>query len=76
MRVKPFIVVKPTQISILKYARAHRFFGCCPFKVVGYVVVASLFIAAHIVYGGFCVWSLFCYLVLCFLLTLQPSWWE
>ena len=34
--------------------------------MVGYIVVASLFIATHIVHGGFCVWSLFYYFsILC-----------
>ena len=42
--------------------------GCCPFYDGDSVVVDSLFILAPVfVGGGVCVWSLFCYLILCFI---------
>ena len=42
-------------------------------KAVVVVVVDLLFIVAPIVRGGICVWSLFCYSVLCVILVLQLS---
>ena len=65
-------VYKPFTIMVKNYQRMKGFqLQAVTSNSVAHVVVDSLFIVAPIVLG-FCVWSLFCYSVLC-VLVLQSS---